>query len=79
VTSEQKYQYRTDFFLTEHYDHCGNPHTHLRGILNIEGEQGWRVVSTWIGKQKLDFSDPPVFEDGLYVLYERPYTGEFPE
>jgi len=71
MTDLIKYQYNTNFFRAEDYDSNTNINTHLKFILNYEGQVGWRVVSTWTGEQG--------GEKGIYVLYERPYTGEFPE
>ena len=79
MDTEVKYQYRTDFFREEDWDMSNTIHTHLKGILNNEGAMGWRVVSTWSGEKQLPFSNPPVIERGMYVLYERRYTGELPK
>mgnify|MGYP001171874218 CR=1 FL=1 len=78
MDNKVKYQYQTDFFSSADYDSSSNLHTHLKGILNNEGGMGWRVVSTWAGRQQ-PYKNAPNVEEGIYVLYERPYTGEFPE
>ena len=71
MTSEQKYQYRTIFFTAEQYDTSEIKETDFRYLLNMEGSLGWRVTSTWVGKQG--------GQEGIYVLLEKPDTGESPE
>tara|TARA_X000000950_G_scaffold272906_1_gene356094 strand:+ start:420 stop:641 length:222 start_codon:yes stop_codon:yes gene_type:complete len=66
MTNIPKYQYKTTFWSSYQYDTSETWDTDFSYLTNLEGETtGWRVVSTWLGKQG--------GQEGIYVLQERPF------